>query len=608
MDDGSFLAQGYAPTKHTVEMSVKTDVVADHGVSPGVAQRPEPAAGRSRPLDQGDGRADRVPGRGRPGRRAGEDDRVKFARATADVNPPEKPLDAIFDDKSGKKRVTGPIGFAIDGKDETAWGIDVGPGRRNQPRKAVFTAEKPIAFPGGTILTFHLSQNHGGWNSDDNQNHNLGRFRLSVTSAPDAVGRPAARKTSARSWPSPARSGPGPRSRAVFSYWRTTVPGMEGGQRPDRRALGAASGGLVAAGALGTGAAAADARAPARRFPQAGQAVEPGVPAFLNPMPPGAAPTRLTFARWLVDRDSPTTARSIVNRVWQAYFGTGIVATSEDFGMQCEPPSHPELLDWLAVEFMDRGWSLKHLHRLIVTSATYRQSSRATPALLARDPYNRLLARGPRFRVDAEIVRDIALAASGLLDPKIGGPSVFPPAPEFLFQPPASYGPKVWHEATGPDRYRRALYTFRYRSVPYPMLQAFDAPNGDFACVRRTRSNTPLQALTTLNEPIFLECARALALRTLREGGCDDRDRLEYAFRRCLSRRPTEAEAATLLDLLHRQVRRFEKPGADPWALAADDPKPSRRSCRRTRPPAQLAAWTAVSRVLLNLDETITKE
>ena len=242
------------------------------------------------------------------------------------------------------------------------------------------------------------------------------------------------------------------------------------------------------------------------------------MPSFLNPLPPGAPATRLTFARWLVDRNSPTTARSLVNRVWQAYFGTGLAATSEDLGLQCDPPSHPELLDWLAVEFMENGWSLKHLHRLIVTSAVYRQSSRPTPELLAADPYNRLLARGPRSRVDAELVRDIALAASGVLDPKIGGPSVCPPAPAFLFQPPTSYGPKVWNEAAGPERYRRALYTFRYRSVPYPMLQAFDAPNGDFACVRRTRSNTPLQALTTLNEPIYLECARGPGVADAQRG------------------------------------------------------------------------------------------
>jgi hypothetical protein len=265
------------------------------------------------------------------------------------------------------------------------------------------------------------------------------------------------------------------------------------------------------------------------------------------------------------------------------------------------------LLDWLAVEFMERGWSLKELHRLIVTSATYRQSSKVTPELLARDPQNRLLARGPRFRVEAEVVRDVALAASGLLDPQVGGPSISPPAPGFLFLPPASYGPKVWKEATGGDRYRRAVYTFRYRSVPYPMLQTFDAPNGDFSCVRRVRSNTPLQALTTLNEPIFMDCARALALRTVRAGGATDAERLTYAFRCCLSRKPTDRESAALLTLLHKQARHFAQEGANPWDLAAADPdRPPTLPDKITAP--QLAAWTAVARVLLNLDETITKE
>jgi hypothetical protein len=296
-----------------------------------------------------------------------------------------------------------------------------------------------------------------------------------------------------------------------------------------------------------------------------------------------------------------------VNRVWQAYFGTGIVATSEDLGVQCEPPSHPALLDWLAVEFMESGWSLKHLHRLIVSSATYRQSSRVTPALLARDPYNRLLARGPRFRVDAELVRDIALSASGLLDPKIGGPSVCPPAPAFLFLPPVSYGPKIWQEATGIERYRRAFYTFRYRSVPYPMLQAFDAPNGDFACVRRTRSNTPLQALATLNEPIYLECARSLARKVVEEGEGSESERLNYAFKRTLARAPSESEKATLLELLHKQARRFQAAGADPWAVVAGDSK-EHPGLPPGVTPQELAGWTVVARVLLNLDETITKE
>jgi hypothetical protein len=256
---------------------------------------------------------------------------------------------------------------------------------------------------------------------------------------------------------------------------------------------------------------------------------------------------------------------------------------------------------------MEDGWSLKKLHRLIVASATYRQSSRVTPQLLARDPDNRLLARGPRFRMEAEAVRDIALAASGLLNPALGGPPVYPPAPDFLFLPPASYGPKVWKEEQGPDRYRRALYTFRFRSVPYPVLQTFDAPNGEFSCVRRVRSNTPLQALATLNEPLFVECARALAMKTLQDGGSSDQQRISFAFRRCTARSPDEKEAATLLALLQTQLDRFSRGGLNPWDLIADDPA-NRPALPDGVTPQQLAAWTAVSRVILNLDETITKE
>src|SRR5208283_2261217 len=210
-------------------------------------------------------------------------------------------------------------------------------------------------------------------------------------------------------------------------------------------------------------------------------------------------------------------------------------------------------------EFMDSGWSLKKLQRLIVTSAAYRQSSNVTPELLTKDPDNRLIARGPRYRVDAEAVRDIALAASGLLTDKIGGPSVYPPAPALLFQPPASFSEKTWNVEQGPDRYRRALYTFRFRSVPYPMLQAFDAPNGESSCVRRSRSNTPLQALTTLNEPLFVEAAQALAMRTLKDGGKTDQDRITYAFRRCVARPPTQQESEVLLKLLDKQRTRLSE-------------------------------------------------
>jgi hypothetical protein len=260
---------------------------------------------------------------------------------------------------------------------------------------------------------------------------------------------------------------------------------------------------------------------------------------------------------------------------------------------------------------MENNWSLKHIHALIVSSATYRQSSAVTPELLSRDPDNRLLARGPRYRVDAEIVRDIALTASGLLNPKLGGPSVHPPAPEFLFKPPASYGPKTWVVDTGPDRYRRGLYTFRFRSVPYPALQNFDAPNGEFACARRSRSNTPLQALTTLNEPLFLESARALAMNILSNGGASDAERIAYSVRSCLSREPKVDEALVLQDFVSKQKQKLNRDGADPWLLLTDDDKSKEKLAARlpaNTTAADLAAWTALARVVLNLDETITKE
>ncbi|MEA2630914.1 MAG: hypothetical protein QOE66_1133, partial [Chloroflexota bacterium] len=336
--------------------------------------------------------------------------------------------------------------------------------------------------------------------------------------------------------------------------------------------------------------------------------VEPGVPGFLPPLPSDAEPTRLSLARWLVDRQAPTTARAIVNRVWQADFGTGLVATAEDFGVQGEAPSHPELLDWLACEFMDQGWSFKKLNRLIVTSATYRQSSKVRPDLLAKDPYNRLLARGSRQRVEGEIVRDVQLAASGLLNPAIGGKSVMPPAPAFVFQPPASYAPFPWIEETGPNRYRRAVYTWRRRSTPYPLLATFDVPEGNTSCVRRARSNTPLQALMTLNETIAVEAARALAKRALAEGGATDPERITYAFRRCVSRPPSGTERDVLLSLLEQQKRRIADGWVNPWEIVTGTKEERPTGLPAGTTPTQWAAYTVVARVLLNLDETITRE
>ena len=336
-------------------------------------------------------------------------------------------------------------------------------------------------------------------------------------------------------------------------------------------------------------------------------------PSFLHPLPPGADDSRLTLARWLTDRRSPTTARVAVNRVWQQYFGIGLVETVEDLGAQSPPASHRELLDWLAVEFMEPSqpgvppWSLRHLHRLITGSAVYRQSSRFNDTLRERDPNNRLLARGPRFRVEGEIVRDIALSVSGLLNPALGGRAVYPPAPEFLFQPPASYGPKTWIEEKGSDRYRRSLYTFRFRSIPYPVLQAFDTPNGDASCVRRLRSNTPLQALTSLNEPQFVEAARALALKSVNEGGKTDEQRITFAFRQVLGRSPQPKELKVLGHLLQQQRTRIAEGWLNASELATGRPGPV-GDLPPGVTPATLAAHAAVARALLNLDETLTKE
>jgi hypothetical protein len=316
-------------------------------------------------------------------------------------------------------------------------------------------------------------------------------------------------------------------------------------------------------------------------------------------------PARLALARWLVDRRSPTASRVAVNRVWQALFGAGLVETSEDFGVRAAAPALPEVLDWLAVEFMDRGWSQKQLIRTLVSSTTYRQSSVITPELLERDPKNRLLARGPRFRAEAEVIRDIALSTSGLLTEKIGGPSVFPPVPESLFA--SSFIPvNFWETATGAERYRRSLYVFRRRSMPDPVLASFDAPNGDSACASRPRSNTPLAALASLNEIVFVEAAQALALRILREGGPTEEARAAYGFRLCTARAARPDEIAEVLALMQTPRQRVAEGWISARELAfGDTAKLPVLPAGIT--PADVAAWTVAARVLLNLDETLTK-
>lgn len=330
-----------------------------------------------------------------------------------------------------------------------------------------------------------------------------------------------------------------------------------------------------------------------------GAEVLPGVPEVLSPLKQREKFNRLHLAEWLVDASNPLTARVTVNRVWLRYFGRGLVQTENDFGIQGTSPTHPELLNWLSSEFVRNDWSLKSLHKLIVMSATYRQSSHERPDLYEIDPLNKLLARQNRVRAEAEVVRDIALSASGLLSENIGGPSVYPPQPDGIYA--FTQNRKNWKTSTGPDRYRRGLYTFFYRSAPYPMLTTFDSPDFVFTCTSRLRSNTPLQSLAMANDEAMVELARGLGIRVLKEETGTDEARIKRAFMLCLSRPPTSHESGLLVQYLKQQTDEFNA-DASAAGEAAGPGLPEGVK------PVQAAVWTAAARALINLDEFITRE
>jgi hypothetical protein len=336
-----------------------------------------------------------------------------------------------------------------------------------------------------------------------------------------------------------------------------------------------------------------------------GEKVTAGVPALLPPLPKDAPANRLGLAEWLFSPQHPLTARVAVNRYWQNYFGIGLVKTAEDFGSQGDAPVYRDLLDWLACEFR-ASWDIKAMQRLIVTSATYRQSSRVTPELHERDPENRLLARGPRFRLPAEMVRDNALAVSGLLNRAIGGPSVFPYQPPGLWEELSrgeTFTAQEYHESAGPDLYRRSMYTFWKRTVPPAALTTFDAPDREKCTSRRLITNTPLQALVLLDDPTYVEAARVLAQRAVAQPGNDPQARVRFLFREATGRAPSAAEARVLVELAQRRIAAYRKDpesAAKLVAIGASTPAKLEAS--------ELAGWTMVASTILNLDETITKE
>ncbi|MCY2964540.1 MAG: PSD1 and planctomycete cytochrome C domain-containing protein [Planctomycetota bacterium] len=508
-------------------------------------------------------------------------EKLKLVNATADFSEPEQK-------QPDGKKPRGPVGLLIDGTDDSTWLSDRGMGLRNQPSTAVLQFEQPVNAPEGTQFKFVMRMGDM-----------LGCCRVSLTRQAAPVA-PPVDHAAILALQTPADRRPPQQTATLLAAWRandeiatlwksspqagTSILHLADRDPADPRATH-----LLDRG----------------NWDRPLQVVEPHVPAAFHPFPADAPQNRLGFARWLADAKSPLTARVEVNRVWQSIFGVGLVETAEDFGTRAAVPEYREVLDWLAVDFMEHGWSRKHLIATIVTSATYQQSSSATATQLERDPRNALLARGPRFRADAEVVRDIALAVSGLLTAKMGGPGVIPPVPQNMLDYNYVY-PGYWKPAEGAERYRRTVYGFRKRSMPDPVMSNFDAPNGDFACARRIRSNTPLAALTGLNETIFVESARALALRVLKEGGATDADRASRAFSLCTLRQPTPAERDAILTLLESRRKRIADGWLNPREVTTGDPATLPALPPNTT-PQDAAAWTLVARVLLNLDETMTK-
>jgi hypothetical protein len=487
----------------------------------------------------------------------------------------------------------GAASLMIDGDPQSGWTINGGQGKAHT---AVLNLAQPL--PSGDVKMELLFERYHA--------ANLGKFRMSVTTDQK-----------------PAEAGPPPAVESIFlkpagdrtpdeltkvrAQFLAVAPEL--GKEREEIAKLAATAPAIPTAFVFEERPASNPRATFRHnrgeWLQPKEKVNAGILAVLPPLPAGAKPDRLNFAKWLVSPTNPLVGRVTVNRQWQAFFGRGIVRTLEDFGYQGSSPSHPELLDWLAVAFTTKNgdqtrqsasaWSMKKLHRLIVTSATYRQSSNVTKQQLAKDPENLLLSHMPRVRLEGEQLRDQALAASGLLSPKIGGPSVFPPQPASITAEGA-YGSLQWKTSEGEDKYRRGMYTFAKRTAPYAMFQTFDGPSGEAICPRRDVTNTPLQALTVMNDQVFLEAAQALGKVIAERSGTAD-ERANYLFQRCTSRLPSASELKLLVGFYERQKKRLVAKEIDPAIISGASEGDL----------IERAAWTTVARSVLNLDEVVVR-
>jgi Protein of unknown function (DUF1553)/Protein of unknown function (DUF1549)/Planctomycete cytochrome C/NedA-like, galactose-binding domain len=494
-------------------------------------------------------------------------------------------------------------GFAaahvLDNKDDKAQGWAVGP-KVGQAHQLTLLTFVPAEAPAGSRLTVVIEQ------LSKQEYHTLGKFRLAMTA--DARAAEFARTPAAilALLKTPAGQRSDEQRGQLRKYYLSIAPALA----KDREQLAGLQKQLKEMVPSTTVPIMRELTGDKRRlthvqhrgnFLDLGKEVTAGLPPAFQPLTEAGPADRMALARWLVDENNPLTARVVVNRFWESIFGIGIVRTSEEFGAQGEPPSHPQLLDWLATELVGRGWNIKHLLRLMVTSAAYRQSSKVSPELLARDPDNRLLGRGPRFRLSAEMIRDQAMFVSGLLSHKLYGPPVKPAQPKLGLS--AAFGSGIdWETSSGEDRYRRAIYTTWRRSNPYPSMSSFDAPNREVCTVKRERTNTPLQALVTLNDPVYVEAAQALA-RRMAAFGSSPAEKARYGFRLCLARPPQEKELQDLLRLYEGSHARFADDKANALLMASHP----LGAVPEGSDPSELAAWTVVGNVLLNLDETLMK-
>lgn len=501
------------------------------------------------------------------------------------------------------------IANAIDGNPTTGWAI--AGFEKREDCTAIFMAETPFGYAGGTRLKIRLRH------ESIYAQHQFGRIRLAVTtadsipqisksSAPDEIVKLIQIESAKRN---------DEQRRQIQDHFRKHVTSNEKLRQVSTELTALRKSKTDLDDSLPTTLVWKELAEPKPAYiltrgayDKQGELVSRNTPAVLPPMQPlaeGEIPTRLDLAKWLVSPEHPLTARVTVNRFWQQYFGTGIVESAEDFGSQGTPPSHPKLLDWLAVDFRDNGWDVKRLQKQIVMSASYRQSSRFPPEMAQKDPLNRLLARGPRFRLDAEVIRDTALALSGLLVPKIGGPSVKPYQPDGIWFSVAYTDSNTarFKRDSGEALYRRSMYTFWKRTAPPPTMATLDAPSRENCTLRRSRTNTPLAALALMNDEQFVEASRALAQRTMNEGGESATDRATFAFRLATMRRPSDAELAVLMDVYKANLVKYESDKeAATELINVGESKPDEKL-----DVSQLAAWTMVANMLLNLDETITK-